>query len=111
MIDHINKVEIQGLVGSVRLLRLSDKLVARMAVATNRMYKDTDGCIVEETTWHNVSLWEGDGVSKETLESIAKYDAIHIEGRLRTLRYTDANESDRSVVEIQAYKFNKVEEV
>lgn len=105
----INKIEIQGRVGTVRATDLAETSFARMSVATNYVYKGTDGTNVEEVTWHNVILWEGKAASKEVIHSIAKGDAVHIIGRIRQQRYTDVEGNEKCFPEIFAYQFEKVE--
>lgn len=109
MLECINKIEIQGRVGAVRVTDLAETSLAKLSVATNHIYKGTDGTIVEEVTWHNITLWEGNAASKEVIHSIAKGDAVHIIGRIRQQRYTDVEGNEKCFSEIFAHQFEKVE--
>ncbi len=67
--EQLNKVELRGIVGSVRVQSVADTKVANFSVATNNAFKSQAGAIVIETTWHNVVAWEGrDSVPKNVSE-------------------------------------------
>ena len=56
--EQLNKVELKGVVGSVRLQKIGNNTqVANFTVATSLAYKDKAGCLIIETTWHNVTAW------------------------------------------------------
>lgn len=57
--EQLNRLEIRGNVGNVNILRVGDTRVAHFSVATNFAYKGRNGEPVIETTWHNVTAWEG----------------------------------------------------
>lgn len=104
----LNRVEIKGRVGAVRVTKLSETSMARMTVATDYAYIDNENNPVIETTWHTVVLWEGSAASAETIESLAKGDAVHIVGRIRNQRYTDSEGNDKVFPEIVAHQFEKM---
>lgn len=68
--EQLNRIEIRGNVGNVRIQNVGGRNVARMTVATNLAYKAQDGCAVIETTWHNVTAFEGKEI--HGLEKIEK---------------------------------------
>ena len=57
--EQLNRVELRGVVGSVRLQKIGNTQVANFTVATSLAYKDRSGSPIIETTWHNVTAWEG----------------------------------------------------
>ena len=57
--EHINKVEIRGNVGTVRLNEHNGKKVANLSVITELLYKSREAGAVSEATWHNVVAWSG----------------------------------------------------
>ena len=83
--EQLNRIELRGNVGSVRLQAVGDKQVAKLTVATNYIYKGKDGEPVIETTWHNVTAWEGKNIAN--LSKVEKGDKVHILGRLRKKIY------------------------
>lgn len=109
--EHLNKIELQGVVGSVRTDKVGDKLHAHFTVATNYLYKTADGNAVCETTWHRVSAFEGEKITADTLNTIKdeynkNYVHVRVVGRLRQKRYTDEFGNDASTYEVFA---NEVE--
>ena len=50
MHQNINRVELQGIVGTSKVISIGDKKVVRFSLATNYVYKDKEGYPVIETT-------------------------------------------------------------
>ena len=93
--EQLNKIEIRGNVGSVNILRVGNTRVAHFSVATNFAYKDRNGEPVIETTWHNVTAWEGNkGIP--SLEMISKGFPIYVTGRLRIQKYIAGDGSEKT---------------
>ena len=66
--NSINRVELQGRVGTVRFQNAGGCVVASVSVMTEETYKATDGTVLFETTWHHVTAWEGKEVCIDGLE-------------------------------------------
>ena len=98
--EQINKVELRGLVGTVRLQEVAGKKVARISVATSMAYNDRKGSAVIDTQWHNVSVWEGKRVTG--LEQLRKGDRVWVTGRIRYNKFTGADGQDHYSTEILA---------
>jgi len=105
--EYINKIEIQGSVGVVRLQNVGPKKVVRLSVATDFFYKNSNSDPVIETTWHQVNAWEGKTI--QGLDQIVKGDKVHVTGRLRTQKYTDSEGMERISYEIQAATLEKLD--
>lgn len=105
--EQLNKVELIGVVGSVKINKMGDALCARLSVVTNYAHKDRDGGAVIETTWHNVVAF--DGRDKDCLEDLQKGMTVNVVGRLRNVRFTGADGEDRTVTEILANKLKIVD--
>ena len=60
--EFINKIELRGIVGTSSLNRVGDSNVCRFSLATDYSYKDRDGNPVVDTTWFNVTAWEGKNI-------------------------------------------------
>ena len=97
----LNRVELRGVVGNIRLNELNGKKVARITLATNYCYKASDGTPVIETTWHSISAWQSERVN--CLDQIQKGTKLHIVGRLKNQRYITASGEERSATEIVAF--------
>ena len=48
--QHINRVELQGIVGTSRVSNLGEKNAISFSLATNYAFKDREGCHAIETT-------------------------------------------------------------
>ncbi|MBR4809585.1 MAG: single-stranded DNA-binding protein [Bacteroidales bacterium] len=96
--EQINRIELLGTVGSVRLQNVAGKRMSKFTVVTNRAYKNKEGAPVIETQWHNVTAFEGRNV--RDLELIEKGRAAHVWGRLQVQHYTGVDGTDRISVDI-----------
>lgn len=108
IMEQLNKIELKGNVGFVRILNVEGKHVVKLSVATNYVYKGRTGEPVIETTWHNVSAWESKGMPDFT--KIEKGTKIHVIGRLRNQRYTDSEGQERYSTEVNAYQMEIIED-
>ena len=98
--EQLNRIELQGTVGSVVVHVIGNSRVARFSLATNYAFKDKQGCPVIETTWHQVTAWEGERVCD--LDMISRGSALRVEGRLRIQRYTASDGSERTAFDVVA---------
>lgn len=105
--EQLNRIELKGIIGTVRVADYGGRKCARLSVATNLAYRDKDGCAVIETTWHSVVCFEGKDVCE--LESLEKGDKVHLVGRIRNQRCTDGDGNDRMVTEILAGRLDKID--
>ena len=100
--EDINRIEIQGHVGSVRTNIVNDTTVANFSVATDYFYKGRDGAMVNETTWHHVVAWAGKGMID--LNLIEKGSPVNVIGRMRSTKLTASDGTDKYFYEIMAQK-------
>lgn len=105
--EQLNRIEIRGNVGSVRVQSFGDKRVMKMTVATNYVYKGRDGEPVIETTWHNITAWEGRNMPD--FSKFEKGDKVHVFGRLRSQRYIANDGVERTSYDVQASKIQLLE--
>lgn len=108
LMEHINKIELQGRVGFVRANEFNGSKVANFSLATDILYKTREGGAVSETTWHNVVAWE----SRDTADiaRIAVGVPVYVTGRLRTTRYTGADGTEKQFYEVLANRLKILEE-
>lgn len=105
--EHINKVEIAGVIGNVKITKLSTDIhLIRLTVATNHVFR-SHGEMVVETTWHNVSYFSSQ-TDNFDMDKFTKGQGVHVEGRLKTNRFTGADGIERSSYEIVAYKLKLI---
>lgn len=85
----VNKVILVGNVGKDPEVKYLDnnKVVAKLAIATNESYRDRNGNVVDQTEWHNIEMW--DDLAKLVEKYVKKGKLLYIEGKIRTNRWTD----------------------
>lgn len=91
----INKVIVLGRLGRDPESRTtsSGSTVVRLAVATDRRYKDSSGEKQKETEWHSISVF---GKTAEIADQyLRKGSEVYIEGRLHTRKYQDKEGIER----------------
>lgn len=106
--ETINRIELQGRVGTVRTNIVGDNMVANFSLVTEYLYKTRDGGAVNETTWHQVTAWEGRDMPE--LDKIVKGMTLNVTGRLRTARYTNAEGVEKQLYEVVASRIRFVSE-
>ena len=106
--EHINRIEILGHIGTVKVMDTASNKMARLSVATDYIYKTKDGSAIIETTWHNVVIWEGRGCND--VSQLSKGDIVHVTGRLRTQSYVGMDGEKRYFTEIMANGVERLQE-
>lgn len=90
----INKVELRGNVGHDPLINeVANGVVIKFTIATNERFKDRNGVLKEETTWHNIVAWNGKGMPD--FKNIKKGTCVSVSGRIRTNKYTNSEGEDK----------------
>lgn len=107
--EQLNRIQLRGIIGSLRITEVQGKKIARISVATNYCFRDAEGVAVIETTWHNVTAWEK-GPYVTDFDKLEKGKAVFVEGRLVTQRYTGADGEARYTYEVRANALNIIEE-
>ena len=90
--EQINRIEILGTVGNVRIIEVGAIRMARVSVATSRIYKPNNdyGVAKVDTDWHNVVLY-GTADGPDCFDDIKPGTALHAEGRLTVRRVEDSD--------------------
>lgn len=101
--ENINKVEIRGTVGNIRVQDFEDRQAANFSVVTNYMYRGKDNQPKIETFWFNVNAWSGRHMPDD-MTSIKKGSTVHVTGRMRTREYADSNGEVHKATEVLADK-------
>lgn len=100
--EQLNRVEIRGTVGNVRVQNFDDTQAANFSVVTNYVYKSRSGDAVVETCWFSVNAWKNKNMP-EDLGQITKGSHVHVTGRFREREYTADDGTVRKVQEVFAY--------
>ncbi len=98
--QQLNRIELKGIVGNIRIQESDGNRMARIGLATNYAYKDRNGTAVVDTSWHNITAWEDQNI--KDLDKIAKYTKLHVIGRIRYQSYTGVDGVNRVGVDIVA---------
>ncbi len=108
MMEQLNKIELKGNVGSVRVSETPTGKMARFSLATNYLFRNRDGMTGVETTWHNIVAWEGRNI--KSLEKIEKGSYMYVVGRLRNSHFTGADGTEKQSLEVVANKMAILDE-
>ena len=103
--EFLNRIEIQGIVGSVKITPVGDTRVARFSVCTETTYNGAGGIVIgccgftvacqsEKITW---------------LDHLGKGKIVRVLGRVRVQRYTDETGAERNCWEVLAHKLEIME--
>jgi single-strand DNA-binding protein len=97
----LNKILLIGNVGQVAQIRqVGDSKVAQFTLATSESRKGKDGNLIQETEWHNISVW---GKQAEVVEKyVEKGTQLYIEGRIKTEKYTAKDGTEKYMTRIIA---------
>ena len=100
--EQINKAELRGTIGNISFFNFGESRLARFTIATSYAYKMKNGTPVIDTTWHNVSVWEGKAFPDLSVLEVGKI--VHVIGRIRHSDYTSPDGTPKRFYEIIAQK-------
>ena len=105
--EQLNKIELRGNVGNIRIQAVGDNEVAHFSLATNYAYKGKDGIPVIETTWHNIVAWNGKGMPD--FKKILKGSSVYVTGRIRFQKFNGSDGTEKQIYEVLANRVVIVE--
>ena len=77
--------------------------MARLTLVTNEVYKNNNGEIVKNATWHSLIAW---GRSAEKAEKyLTKGKEVMVKGKLINRNYTDKDGNKKYVTEVEIDDF------
>lgn len=103
--EYLNRIQIRGTVGAIRLQNIGGRTVANFSVCTEHFSKTEDGVVLNETAWHQVVCWQKD--SSFNLVGLHRGQCVYIEGRVRQMKYTNAAGEEKVFNEIVANKLEQ----
>jgi len=106
--EQLNRVELRGNVGNIKLQTTKEKKMIIFSLATNKAYNGKDGSAVIETTWHNVVAFEGKEI--HDLDKISKGSRVYVCGRLRNQKFTGSDGVERSSYDVLANRLVLINE-
>ena len=96
--EQLNRIELRGYVGFTTMNTFGDSRMVRFSLATSLAYRSPDGAPVTDTTWHNVSIW--DGRHDIDLSQIKKGALVEVVGRMKDSKYTTADGVEKHFYEV-----------
>lgn len=99
--EFLNKVEIQGVVGRVEVSSYNGRSVCNFMVVTEAVFSDRNGNSVVESTWWNLTAWDG-GLSASSCNifELRKGQWVHAIGQLRARKYVDGAGCERMAQDV-----------
>lgn len=107
MARSVNKVTLLGNLGKDPEIRTtqSGKRIANLTLATSEVWKDKQtGEKKEQSEWHRVVVFN-DGLAGLLEKYVHKGSKIHVEGQLKTRRWTDQSGQERYSTEVVIDQF------
>lgn len=95
-----NKVMLVGNLGQDPDIKTLEggKKVVHFTLATKEDYKNSEGQKVKETTWHNITAWNG--LAEIASKYLKKGNEVLVEGRLVYRTYEDKQGATKYVTDI-----------
>lgn len=93
--EYINKIELQGVVGSVNRITVGDSCNTKFSLCVQMAGKTPQGDTLIENTWFHCSIWDATQANL-----IDKGTFVHCIGRLKQVRYIDSDGTDRATYEV-----------
>ena len=106
--EQLNRIELRGNVGTVRLGSVEDTKVANFTLATSYAYVGRGGEGIIDTMWHNVVAWEGRSIPD--VSCITKGAPLYVCGRLRERKFIGSDGQERIALEVLASKVVPVDD-
>ena len=105
----LNRVELRGRIGQEpKIARVGNGSVTHFSLATSEIYKDRNGDLKEETTWHNITAWAGKSI--EDFQNLRKGVLVSVVGRLRSVKYINSEGEGHQYMEVLANRLSVVQE-
>lgn len=103
--EFINRVELQGIIGSERSYQAGASTIHQFNIAMNRIYRTKDGVAVVETTWVCCQAEES---RMSEPDAVRKGNKVHLVGRLRQHRFTTETGEERYGYEVLVEKLEEI---
>lgn len=106
--EQINRIELAGRVGTVRVSKVGERSVCNFSVATSLLYKSQDGSAIEEVDWHNCTMWSGKKFPDFSFMKVGL--PVHLTGRMRMSKYTGSDGVERTSFDVIVNEFEVIGE-
>lgn len=106
MLQFINKVEIQGVVGKIQRSVYGNKAAVAMSVCTQTAYNNANGIPVVDTLWIQVAYWTDANDNHFPYRG----DWINATGRLRSRKYMTPDKEEHTTYDLLAETVEIIQE-
>ena len=107
LMEYINKIELQGKVGTVKSNQVGNSKVVNFSLVTDYLYKTREGVAVSEATWFNIVAWEGR--DNQDMDHIAKGAVVNVQGRFRCNKFVGSDGTEKHIYEVFANRLRVIE--
>lgn len=103
-----NSVQLIGRLGKdVELISLENgSKLAKFSLATSDYYKNNNGEKIEDTQWHNITIWGA--LAEQASNFLVKGNEVIVKGKLTYGSYKDKEGQNRYTTEIKVKEFFKI---
>lgn len=105
--ENVNKVELKGILGSIRITEISGIKHARFSVGTT--YELDAKMAIKATNWTAVLAWQSDTLGVD-LSDLRQGMNIGVVGRLHNQIYVDSKGVEHSFTEVIAQNISIIKE-
>ena len=106
--ESVNRIEILGNVGNIRIQEAGESRAIHLSVVTNRVARNKNGENYVEATWHYVEAWENQATIAD-FSTITKGCWVRVIGRIKNNKYTGSDKIERYTTDIVANRLEVVD--
>lgn len=106
--ESVNRIEILGNVGNIRIQEAGESRAIHLSVVTNRVARNKNGENYVEATWHYVEAWENQANIAD-FSKITKGCWVRVIGRIKNNKYTGSDKIERYTTDIVANRLEVVD--
>jgi len=101
--EFLNKIALRGVVGRADINTFNGSRVCNFSVVTEYSTVDREGNPAIESTWFNVSAWDGRDVVQD-MTQIQRGVWVEVVGRIRLRKYMTQENEERTAMDVLARK-------
>ena len=106
--ESVNRIEILGNVGNIRIQEAGESRAIHLSVVTNRVARNKNGENSVEATWHYVEAWENQANIAD-FSTITTGGWVRVIGRIKNNKYTGSDKIERYTTDIVANRLEVVD--
>lgn len=108
--EALNRIELRGYVGEIKITNVQTSKVANFSVCTQHAFKAKDGTQVISETWHKVSVWANTDKQAAYLARIKAGCPVYVSGRIKVKTFVRQDGTQATIHEIVASRIEILNE-